>query len=153
MPARMIVELPSGNKVLFGGRGVPKGLSEVAVMDQVAKATSAGFQKALGSLGQDLILVLVREIHDAENVVNVFRWNPVVKEIAHRVDEDPLRLLPAKRLLQFFGDEAEVEALLKWMSLYSAEAFRKSFGVAVLATGADLRAAANRIPGRVGPLD
>jgi len=52
MPARMIVELPSGNKVLFGGRGVPKGLSEVAVMDQVAHATSATFQKALGSLAE-----------------------------------------------------------------------------------------------------
>lgn len=52
MPARMIVELPSGNKVLFGGRGVTKGLSEVAVMDQVTKATSATFQKALSSLGE-----------------------------------------------------------------------------------------------------
>lgn len=50
MPARMIVELPSGNKVLFGGEGEPTGLSEVALMDGVAQATSATFQKALGSL-------------------------------------------------------------------------------------------------------
>ncbi len=52
MPAQMIVELPSGNKVLFGGRGAPTGLSEVAVMDNVARATSATFQKALGSLAE-----------------------------------------------------------------------------------------------------
>jgi hypothetical protein len=50
MPARMIVELPGGNKVLFGGSGDPTGLSEVGVMEDVAHATSAAFQKALGSL-------------------------------------------------------------------------------------------------------
>jgi hypothetical protein len=52
MPARMIVELPSGNKELFGGRGVPKGFSEVGVMDEVTSATSVTFQKALGSLAE-----------------------------------------------------------------------------------------------------
>jgi hypothetical protein len=50
MAARMIVELPSGNKVLFGGRGGSAGLSEVALRDDVARATGDQFKKALGSL-------------------------------------------------------------------------------------------------------
>jgi uncharacterized protein YfiM (DUF2279 family) len=50
MAARMIVELPSGNKVLFGGKGGNAGLSEVALRDDVAKATAERFQRALGSL-------------------------------------------------------------------------------------------------------
>ena len=50
MAARMIVELPSGNKVLFGGKGVSAGLSEVASRGDVATATAEKFEKALGSL-------------------------------------------------------------------------------------------------------
>ena len=50
MAARMIVELPSGNKVLFGGKGAAAGLSEVALRDDVARATGDQFKKALGSL-------------------------------------------------------------------------------------------------------
>jgi Trypsin-co-occurring domain 1 len=50
MAARMIVEFPSGNKILFGGRGDATGLSDVAARDDVAKATGDQFQKALGSL-------------------------------------------------------------------------------------------------------
>ena len=50
MAARMMVELPSGNKVLFGGKGGSAGLSEVAVLDHVARATGDQFKKALGSL-------------------------------------------------------------------------------------------------------
>jgi hypothetical protein len=35
----------------------------------------------------------------------------------------------------------------------ATEAFGKSFGIAVVTTGADLGAAGDRIPGGVGPLD
>lgn len=50
MATRMIVELPGGNKVLVGGRGVSAGLSEVALRGDVATATADKFTKALGSL-------------------------------------------------------------------------------------------------------
>jgi hypothetical protein len=50
MPARMIVEMPSGNKILFGGRGTTAGLSEVSFRDDIAKATGEQFKKALASL-------------------------------------------------------------------------------------------------------
>ena len=48
--ARMIVEFPGGNKVLFGGSGGSAGLSEVARRDDIAKATGDQFKKALASL-------------------------------------------------------------------------------------------------------
>jgi len=50
MSARMIVELPSGTKVLFGGKGAPVGLSEVALTDRLPQAASDKFKSALGSL-------------------------------------------------------------------------------------------------------
>ena len=39
------------------------------------------------------------------------------------------------------------------MTLNPAKAFGESLGIAMLATGTDLGAAANRIPGGVGPFD
>jgi len=39
------------------------------------------------------------------------------------------------------------------MSLDAAKPLRKRLGIAVLASGADLDAAADGVPGRVGPLD
>src|ERR1700733_10452592 len=52
MPARMVVELPDGRKVLFGGRGTTSGLSEVGIADDVAKATSEKFRAGLASLAE-----------------------------------------------------------------------------------------------------
>jgi hypothetical protein len=76
MPARMIVEMPSGNKILFGGRGAAAGLSEVSFRDNVAKATGEQFTTALGSLA-DLTAALEEAIgriaHRPEKVELEFR--------------------------------------------------------------------------------
>jgi hypothetical protein len=48
----MIVEMPSGNKILIGGDGSDIGLSEVNWRDDVTRATGEQFKKALGSLGE-----------------------------------------------------------------------------------------------------
>ncbi len=61
MPARMVVELPDGRKVLFGGRGSAKGLSEIGVADKVAKATADQFKAGLGTLAE-LIATLEQSI-------------------------------------------------------------------------------------------
>jgi Trypsin-co-occurring domain 1 len=50
MSARMIVELPGGNKVLFGGQAPATGLSEVGIADDIAKVAGDRFKAALGSL-------------------------------------------------------------------------------------------------------
>ena len=46
----MVVELPDGNKILFGGGGQETGLAEVALRKGVAKATGDQLKAALGSL-------------------------------------------------------------------------------------------------------
>jgi Trypsin-co-occurring domain 1 len=52
MAARMIVELPGGDKVLFGGKGGSAGLSQVALRSDVTRATAEKFEKALSSLAK-----------------------------------------------------------------------------------------------------
>jgi hypothetical protein len=60
MPAKMVIELPGGNKVLFGGRGAVTGLSEVG-RGGLMQAASGKFEKALTSLG-DLVSTLENAI-------------------------------------------------------------------------------------------
>ena len=50
MPATMIVEVPGGGKVLFGGRNRPSGMREISLAEDVATATAEGFKAALGTL-------------------------------------------------------------------------------------------------------
>jgi hypothetical protein len=63
MPAQMVVELPGGSKVLFGGRGATRGLSEVGIGAEIATATSDRFKAALGSLAE-LVAVLEKSVGD-----------------------------------------------------------------------------------------
>lgn len=76
MPARMIVEMPSGNKILFGGRGAAVGLSQVSARRDVAQATGEQFKKALGALA-DLTAALEESIgriaHRPEKIEMEFR--------------------------------------------------------------------------------
>src|SRR5262249_11345483 len=55
------VQLPGGSKVLFGGKGTARGLSEVGIADGVTEATSANFKAALGSLA-DLVAALEQSV-------------------------------------------------------------------------------------------
>jgi hypothetical protein len=57
----MVVELPGGRKILFGGRGAATGLSEVGIGAEIAKATGDSFKSALGSLA-DLVAVLEQSV-------------------------------------------------------------------------------------------
>jgi hypothetical protein len=61
MPARMVVELPGGNKILFGGHGTASGLQEVARRGALVEAAGDKFQKALGSLA-DLVSTLEQSL-------------------------------------------------------------------------------------------
>jgi hypothetical protein len=61
MPAKMVVELPSGDKVYFGGEGPATGLAEVADDGEVAKIAGGKFERALGSLGT-LVATLERTV-------------------------------------------------------------------------------------------
>jgi Trypsin-co-occurring domain 1 len=61
MSARMIIELPAGHKVLLGGRGPETGLAEAGFGEDIAKATSEKFKRALGSLA-DLVAALEESV-------------------------------------------------------------------------------------------
>lgn len=75
MPAPMVVEFASGNKVVFA-RGASGGLSEVSLVGDVARATADGFRSALGTLG-DLVAMMEEKIgrmpHRPEKVEMEFR--------------------------------------------------------------------------------
>ena len=64
-----------------------------------------------------------------------------------------LRACPAERLGQLLGDQPQVEALLVGMARDAPEPLGERLGVAVGAARADLGAAPDRVPGRVGPFD
>jgi hypothetical protein len=61
MSAQLVIELTNGNKLLFGGRGVVKGLSELAVGEQTAIATTGDFRAALANLA-DLVAMLEQTV-------------------------------------------------------------------------------------------
>src|SRR2546421_17389 len=71
-----------------------------------------------------------------------------LKQIAHGVNEDQLRRAPGKRLGQLFGNQTKIETLLVGMSFHPTKAFGESLGIAMLASGTDLRAATHGVPGR-----
>jgi len=52
MPARMLVELPDGKKLLFGGRGAATGLGEVGIADDIARASADRFKAGLATLAE-----------------------------------------------------------------------------------------------------
>jgi Trypsin-co-occurring domain 1 len=50
MSARMLVELPDGKQLLFGGRSPTTGLAQVRIGDEITKAAGSAFRGALGTL-------------------------------------------------------------------------------------------------------
>src|SRR5215469_14907025 len=66
MSARMLVELPGGKQILFGGTGPSSGLGEVAIGEAVVKATGDAFRSALGTLGQ-LVAMLEQAVGNMPN--------------------------------------------------------------------------------------
>src|SRR5665213_1901976 len=109
--------------------------------------------QSLGALRQHLKLVLCRELHDVEHRDDVLVRYVAVEQVAHRVYEDALRLLPFERLHDALSSERQVEAALERVAGHAAEALRERLGVAVIAAGANLRAAGDGVPGRIRPFD
>ncbi len=91
--------------------------------------------------------------HDLGNILYICVGHIRLEQVAHAVDEYGTRAGPFKRLSEFCGNEPEVKASFVGMARHSAKALGKRLGVAVFAAGADLGAAAQRIPRGVGPFD
>jgi hypothetical protein len=50
MSTRILIDLPGGEKVFFGGTGKESGLADVGIAEKVAQVGSEKFKTALGSL-------------------------------------------------------------------------------------------------------
>ena len=77
----------------------------------------------------------------------------LVKEIAHRVDENHLGLSPTQRLIEALRTERQVKACLEGMFGRTSKSFSKALGITAVATGADLCATRYRVPRRVSPFN
>ncbi len=95
----------------------------------------------------------VRFGHDGKNILDKRYRHIVVKEIAHGIDEDDARSLPAQRLIERFGMESQAETISILIETHRLEPQRHAFGVAMRAAGTDLIATGERIPGGFSPLD
>lgn len=134
------------------------------VLDAHAPPDMGGFRRgpkralehrrhAVGPLGEDLVGVPIRRQHHPAHLLDELVRNPVVEQVAHRVDENLLRLRPPDGIAQFLRHEAQVEAELEGMAGHTPETLGEGLRVAVDASWADLRAPAHGIPRRVRPLD
>jgi hypothetical protein len=103
--------------------------------------------------GEDLEHMPVGPLHDVANARDVVDRNVFVKEVAHRVDENLSRAAPVQWLIELFRNESEIETLLERVSWHSAESFCEQLRIAELAARTHLRAAPDRIPRCVRPLD
>ena len=120
-------------------------LAPVALLDETAHQRT--------TLGKDLIDVPIGALHGVEYALNVLGGNVLVEEIAHRIDEDELWTPPLHGLFEAFGAKGQIEARLERVSFDAAKTLGKALGIAMVATGANLRAASDRVPSAVSPLD
>jgi len=97
--------------------------------------------------------VPVGSVHDVKDFVNVIRRHLLMEQIAHRVDEDNLRLFPFERRFEGLSLNGELETVLVVGLAHGFEARCHALGIAVLASRADLCAAGDGIPGGLGPFD
>jgi len=75
------------------------------------------------------------------------------KGVAHGVDEDGAGFFPAAGDVEGLRLEGEAEVVAVVRLAHGVESFGESFGVAVLAAGADFGAAGDGVPGGLGPFD
>jgi len=108
--------------------------------------------KTPGALRKDLVGMPSCKAHCGGNLSDVWFRHLFVKEVAHRVHKDHLRLAPPKRLAQLMRYGPDVKAVLEWMALHAPEALGKAFCVTMLAAGTDLGTTADRVPCCIRPL-
>lgn len=105
------------------------------------------------SLRQHLERVLTAGIHDAKDTLNELCRNVRMEEVTHGVHEYQARPAPVHGEVDQIVVERNSETSRIPGLPHRLKPTRKSFGVAVLAPTADLRAAGDRVPGCVRPFD
>ena len=72
----------------------------------------ASIRQSLGAFGEHLKAVPMRLLHHGEDTLNEIDWHILMKEIAHGIDEDRLRLLPAQWQLEHVRLKREREDIV-----------------------------------------
>src|ERR1700710_621474 len=91
--------------------------------------------------------------HDRKDSTDVLVGNPLVKQVAHGVDEDDPRLLPLEWVIKPTRPELQVETLLISIPFDAAPPLGEGLGVAMSTARGDLVAARDRVPRRFCPLN
>lgn len=95
----------------------------------------------------------VRAVHDIEDALDVVGRNLFMEKIAHRVDEDSFGALPVEWQFQHLRLQCELKSVPVVGLPHRLQALRKALGIAMLAAGAYLGAAGDRVPRCIGPFD
>ena len=109
--------------------------------------------KPVGAFGKDLVGVPVCTEHNVRDGFDIFVWNDLLKEIAHAIYENGFRSRPPDWIDKLFRNKARCKSKLVGVAFDATKPFSESFGVAVLATGADFLTTANGIPCSLGPFN
>lgn len=109
--------------------------------------------ESIGALGEHLKAVPVRAAHDVEDALDVLDRHIFVEEIAHRVDEDRLRLFPLQRKVEHLRLKRERKAVPIVRLPHRLQPLRHALRIAVLAPRADFRATRDRVPSGLRPFD
>src|SRR5882672_3454979 len=91
--------------------------------------------------------------HHAEHSLDVLERDTFVKEVGHAVHKYKSPSPPPARHVEGVRNKLQIEAPLKRVSRHASEALCKGLGVAKLAAGRDLCAAAHRVPSSVCPFN
>jgi Glu-tRNA(Gln) amidotransferase subunit E-like FAD-binding protein len=109
--------------------------------------------QVLGALGQDLVAVPAGLVHDSKDLLDEGERHVPVEQVAHGIDEDGLRALPAEGEGKGVFVEHDPEAIAVMGVADGLQAMSHALGVAVFAAGADLGTARYGVPGGFGPLN
>jgi hypothetical protein len=91
--------------------------------------------------------------HHLKYTLYVGQRHVVVKKIAHRVDENRLRLLPPERELKSIGVQRQSKPIRIFLLPHFLQAIRHSLGITVIASRAQCIAPRRRIPSGLCPLN
>ena|SRR6266571_7923782 len=91
--------------------------------------------------------------HRGKHALDVSKWNVLMKEIAHGIDEHYAWLTPTPRNIHEIGVQRYLKAISVTVAAHCLQASRHALSVAVLASLANLGAPSDRIPGHLGPFN
>ena len=91
--------------------------------------------------------------HNVKDFRDEIEGDIAVKKVAHRIDEDCVRLLPMQRHFKSVRMCRYIETIDVIATACGFQTQSHTFGIAILTAGANFCAAGNRIPSRFSPFD